>query len=231
MLLRGIIFCANCGWRMIRNHYKKEKYEYDKYRCGSHWRPFKLGCKGKGVPFDASNEWAWQKVKAILLNPEIVAREVKRLEQAGPDTQLISDLESTRRRLAQVERGLQALLRRFRQSAENDTIWPYIEREIGQATKERQQLETTISKIESRITQQMQVVTDLRSLNDYCDQVRGELEKFTFEDKRLAFRALGVQVFANGDNPEKWQFKVRFPFYFGQSDDVKAFHVGSSARL
>ena len=75
------------------------------------------------------------------------------------------------------------------------------------------------------------MVTDLRSLNDYCDQVRGELEKFTFEDKRLAFRALGVQVFANGDNPEKWQFKVRFPFYFGQSDDVKAFHVGSSARL
>lgn len=228
VLLRGVIYCNECGWRMIRNHYKRDKYDYDKYRCGSRWRPFKTACKGQGVPLEECNDWAWERVKVILRDPTIIERELNRLEENHPGGQFLDDLEAAKKQLARVERGLEALLRRFRQSADNEALWPYIEREIGQATKEKQQLEETISHLENRINKQMQVVADIRSLNEYCSRVSQRLEKFTFDEKILAFRALGVRIYANGNDPMKWLFKVSLPSQVTQEDDVNLFHVSQN---
>ncbi len=228
-LLRGHIFCAECGARMIRNHFKRGKYEYEKYRCGSRWRPFDTGCKGPGVTIQAVHEWMWEAIKSILLDPSIIQRALIEIEQDGPDTQLVLDLDAAKRELARTERGLQALLSRFRSSADDSTLWPYIQREVSQASREKQQLEKTIAELEARIHEANQRVADLCHLSDYCALVRENLDSFTFEDQRLALRALGVKVHANSDDPAYWRYEVSIPVK--ESDDVKALHVSSIARL
>src|SRR3712207_2878231 len=69
--LRGHIFCAECGAGMVRNHFKRGKYEYLKYRCGTRWRPFATDCRGEAVPLLEVHEWAWGIVGSILASPAV----------------------------------------------------------------------------------------------------------------------------------------------------------------
>jgi hypothetical protein len=220
VLLRAHIFCADCGRGLHLREYVKYNKGRDMYRCNSNNKLYETECKGETVPYEEMNEWIWQEVKAILNDPSIIELEIKRLEKTDPNPQLKRDLESARKQLAKVERGLQALLRRFRNSADDSNLWPYIEREVGQAGKEKEQLETTIADIQSRIAKQTSIVDDLRTLKDYCKQVRGRLDKFSFEDKRLAFKALRLKVYASGKEKSQWRYEINIPI--GQPETMKA---------
>jgi site-specific DNA recombinase len=211
VLLRAHIFCTDCGRGLHLREYVKYNKGRDMYRCNSNNKLYDTECNGESVPYEEMNEWIWQEVKAILNDPSIIELEIKRLEKTDPNPQLKRDLESAKKQLAKVERGLQALLRRFRNSADDSNLWPYIEREIGQAGKEKEQLETTIADIQNRIAKQTSIVDDLRTLKDYCKQVRGRLDKFGFEDKRLAFKALRLKVYASGKDKSQWRYEISIP--------------------
>lgn len=211
-LLRGHIFCGECGARMIRNHFKRGKYEYEKYRCGSRWRPFKTDCRGEGVTLSAINEWAWERVKSLLLDPRKIARALNEMERTGIDDQLVNDLEAAKRALERSERALQALTRSHA-SASDLNLRSYMAREVGRATREKQQLERTIAEIEARIKETQRRVTDLRHLVNRCALTNGCLNLFTFEDQGLVLRALGVIVRANGDDPARWHYALDIPIY------------------
>ncbi|MDQ3816996.1 MAG: recombinase family protein [Acidobacteriota bacterium] len=221
-LLRGHIFCGECGAKMIRNHFKRGKYEYLKYRCGSRWRQFDTGCKGAAVTIQTIHEWAWNEVRTILLDPSIIERALSEVEKAGPDAQLIFDLNTAKRELVRTERGIQTLLSRFRMKGDSN-LWPYIERELAHASREKQQLEKTINELETRINEANQRIADLRYLSDYCDLIRDNLDSFTFEDQRLALRALGFKVHANGDDPSRWRYEVSIPVK--EPDNIKVLPV------
>lgn len=220
VLLRGYIFCADCGRGMHLREYTRYKKGRDVYRCNSANKPYRTDCNGVTVSYEEINEWIWEQVKAILNDPSIIERELKRLEKTDPNPQLKRDLETAKKQLVKVERGLQSLLRRFRHSAENDTLLPFIEREVDQATKEKEQLEATIVELEMRVAKQASLINDLRSLKDYCKQVNGRLEKFGFEDKRLAFKALGLKVYANGREKTGWRYEINIPL--SQPEPLKA---------
>ncbi len=108
------------------------------------------------------HEWIWREIKSILLDPSIVERALDGVEQCGPDPQLSLDLRAAKKAYEQTERGLKALISRFRACADNKTLWPYIEREIKQAIREKEQLEGTMAELESRIREARQRVADLR---------------------------------------------------------------------
>ena len=212
ILLRGHIFCADCGRRMSLREGAKYGKGRDVYRCNSAFKQYDTGCLALSTPYIEMNEWIWEEVKTILQTPSIIESELSKLEKLGPDQQLSRDLESAKRQLTKVERGLQALLHRFRESADDKNLWPFIEREIGQATKEKIQLENTIAEIDFRLKQQAIALSDLRTLNEYCTQVKDRLDIFTFEDKRLAFRGLGLKVYVTGNDKKKWRYEVKIPF-------------------
>jgi site-specific DNA recombinase len=208
-LLRGHIFCAECGARMIRNHYKRGKYEYLKYRCGSRWRPFDVGCRGQAVSVDAVHQWAWNKVKATLLD---VVIEGALDEVAGTDFHpLAADLQAAKRAFEQNDRGLRQLVSHLRASADDLIIRPYIEREIAQAAREKQQLEETIKELETRIDETPQRAVDLRRLIKQGAFARENSEGLSFDDQVLALRTLGVKVYANGEDPCGWRYVVTIP--------------------
>lgn len=207
-LLRGHIFCAECGARMIRNYFKRGKYEYLKYRCGSRWRQFDTGCRGLAVSLDPVTQWAWDKVKDTLLHcGEWAVGEV-----AGTELHpLAADLEAAQSAFEQNDRGLKALVSYLRNCANDLTIRPYIEREIAQATREKQQLEKAIKELEAQTGEARWRAVDLRRLIEDGAFTRENLENLSFDDQVLAVRALGVKVYANGDDPSGWRYVVDIP--------------------
>ena len=194
-LLRGNFFCAECGAHMILNYFKRGKYEYLKYRCGSRWRPYKTDCRGGGVPAAAVEEWVWGKAESMLSDGAFVERALESAERRGHDPQLASDLQAARRAQERCGAVLQAL-------TENSALGPYVERAAAQAARERQQLEKVIAELEAKAAAAGRRAEELRRLTALA---RAEL---TFEDRRLALWALGVRLYANGTDPDSWRYEV-----------------------
>ncbi|MFL6215898.1 MAG: recombinase family protein [Blastocatellia bacterium] len=190
-LLRGHIYCANCGLRMVSSTSHGRGF----YRCSSVYAVGKA-CGVSYVPASECEEWAFEEIAEDLRNPERIASELKRREGKVPDPQLTSDLEAARRHVEEINRRIQRYVRRFGDADED--ILPLIERELAQARKQREQAESTMQDLEKRLAVQQQSVTMLRDLFDYCEQVRSRLDQFTFEQKRLLLRAVGARVVANG---------------------------------
>jgi hypothetical protein len=165
------------------------------YRCSSAYM-FGKSCGVSQVPADECESWAFEEIAQDLRNPERIALELKRREGKIPDPQLISDLEAARHHIEEISRRIQRYVRRFGDADED--ILPLIERELAQARKQKEQVETAIREIEQRLTAQQQSVTKLRDLFDYCEQVNSRLDQFTFEQKRLLLQAVGGRVVANG---------------------------------
>lgn len=226
VLLRGLLYCGECGWRMIRNRFTRGQYHYDKYRCGSHWRPFKTACTGEGVPVSECNDWVWSKVKSVFLDPSIIEQELRRLEETERDPQIETRLENTRRELEQIESGIQGLLHRFRGCADDLTIGSAIEREVRAAAKEKKQVEAEVARLESLVAAHSRAVVDIKTLKDYCKQVALRLNQLAFKEQRLALEALGVRVYGNGTD---WHLELKIPTQ--PHADVTVFDVPSSARL
>lgn len=210
-LLRGHVFCAVCGRRMAGEMEHGKRWVY---RCTSRFTPHGT-CGGKRVPSAPCEDFVWERVSAILNKPEIITAELKRLQDEGPDAQLQADLESAKRKLTRIEKGQQRLINRFRQ-AEDDELWPLIEREIAQAEREKGQFKAVIAELESRLASQATSVSNLESLSAYCTRVRAQLETFGFEEKRLALEALGARLTAA--RGREWGLEVTIPVTSGVGD-------------
>lgn len=182
-LLRGHIFCAECGARMIRNHFRRDKYEYLKYRCGSRWRPYETECRGEGVPLEAVHEWAWAKVTSLLSSPGFLEGAIADAERDEQAAQLQVDLQAARR-----TRDL------YRQGSAS--------------AREARQLDGLIDDLGARVAEARWPVEELRRVADLCSGVGRDFNSFTFEERRLALHALRVRVRANGEDLAGWHFEA-----------------------
>ena len=185
-LLRGHIFCGECGARMIRNDFRRGKYEYLKYRCGSRWRPFDTGCRGEAVPLAAAEEWAWGVVNSILLSA---------VHGAEVPSQPSADLEAARLAHESAARALRVLLA----AQDGDALRPYLE----QATRVEQRLGRIVDELEKREGGLARPAATLRRL---CERAGGG--ELTFDERRLALEALRFKAFANGDDPGRWRYEA-----------------------
>ncbi len=205
-LLRGHITCALCGSRMYPmpcgNSNKPRPY----YRCSSYVKRWGRKCGASVVPAGLCEQWAWEELKSYLQTPDLIAREVERLQDEGIDKQLLKDREVAQASLDRHTQGMQRLVRSLR--TVEDDLAVIIERELLQAEREKQALLKTLADLDARIARQEQVTINLRSLYEYCQQVEEELERFEFDDQRLALEALGAEVIANG---REWKIVARFP--------------------
>jgi DNA invertase Pin-like site-specific DNA recombinase len=200
-LLRGHIFCAECGAGMVRNYFKRGKYEYLKYRCGSRWRPFATECRGAGVPLELVEEWAWARVESVLDDPSALGSSVL----PSPDPLLLADLEAARLAHERAEQELLALRPRLLARADGPALHSVFERALAQAEREKQQMEGAIAEIEKRIDEALRPASELSRLRELSGLAR---EALSFDERRLALRALGVKVYANGDEPTHWRYEI-----------------------
>lgn len=210
--------CICSSWTSLQTKRVRAAY----YRCSSH-----LGAKGncgaRTAPADAVEAWAWERVSATLRDPSIIAAELKRRRQEGQDPILIRDLETAKRSLTQIERQQERLLRSF--AAEDDDSFPMelVQKEVARMEQEKTQVRATVAELERRIAQQDSALDQLEALSAYCERVARNIDTFGFEEKRLALKALGVRVVANGRD---WQLRGSIPL---TSPDAVLSHV--SRRL
>lgn len=203
-LLRGHLFCSECGAGMIRNHFKRDKYEYLKYRCGSRGLPFKTDCRGEGVSLAALDEWAWAAVKKIVMAEEALRRALNAVE---PDGLMLDDLETAKSERERAGRGLDALLSLVRL---DPSLLPRVEREASRVAREKGELEEVIAELEGHLGEPLRRTAELRQLIDLCAQAGNDLDRFTFGERRLTLQALGFKAYANGDDPARWRCEAGF---------------------
>jgi hypothetical protein len=148
----------------------------------------------------------WTQVSAILHDPSLVAAELQRRQEEGPDATALANRDQLQRRLGTFEKQQQRLIHHFRE--DESVPWELVRRELAQIEQEKRQVEVMLLAIEQRLTDEQRVVTQLEALETYCAQVSRQCERFDFDGKRLAIEALDIQVTANG---REWQLHGRVP--------------------
>jgi hypothetical protein len=143
----------------------------------------------------------------------MIATELQRRLEAGPDLALVADQEAIQRRLTTLERQQVKLLRTFREADEDAVPWELVKRELAQIEQEKVQLQTTLADIERRLAEQQAVINQLDTLAAYCQRVGQNLETFGFNEKCLTLEALAVTVKANR---REWCIRGSIPL----SDDA-----------
>ena len=203
-LLRSRIVCAVCGLPMRTSPEHSDRV----YRCASREKP-SGACGGKRVPAAAVETWAWEQIATYLRDPTLIAAELKRQQEEGPDQSTLADRETTQRHLAKLERQQGKLLRAFREADEAILPWELIQRELAHIEQEKSTLHTVLADIDARLAAQQAAIDQLASVTTYCQRVAQNIDDFGFDEKRLALEALDVTVVANG---RQWRIRGSIPF-------------------
>ena len=181
------------------------------YRCSS--RRSEAGRCGAGsVSAHLLEAWVWEQVTNLLRNPEVVAEEVRRRQAEDPDPVLSGDLQNARRALARLEKQQAGLGARLRDALDDATLWDLLKSEIAKIEREKAELQTAITELETRLAQHQHLVEQIEAIPAYCERVRQNLDAFDFDEKRLALEALGVRVTVDG---RQWRLDGRIPINDG----------------
>ncbi|HEV2109428.1 MAG TPA: hypothetical protein VGR16_14305, partial [Thermomicrobiales bacterium] len=156
----------------------------------------------------AVEAWAWDEVSAILRNPGIIAAEVERQREAGPDASLLSDRDTAARMQAKVEKQRDRLVRRYADAEDDGFPWELLEREVARLEGERRALVATVANIDARLQQREAATVQLDALHEYCAAVAVNLDHADFTIKRNAIEALVERIDANG---REWEMVGSIP--------------------
>ena len=205
-LLRGVIYCGRChrkmwpSWR--RRAGRNPDVKVRTYRCASynaHTGP----CGAPTVDAEACEAAVWDKVAAVLRNPETIQAEVERRAALGPDATLMADLETARREAMRCENAQARLLQKFASAdAGNDFPWELVEREVKRLESEKARWQRTIREVEEHLARRQMKDVQLEQVAAYCARVGANLDRFGFAEKRLALEGLAIQATIRDRTPE-----------------------------
>jgi site-specific DNA recombinase len=160
------------------------------------------------VRADPVEAWVWDQITSVLRDPSIIAGELERRREQGPDHHLEAEQQSTERHLAKLDKQQAKLLRTFRESEDDAIPVDLFKRELAVIEKEKEQLRQSLNNIQRRVFDQREAIEQLDTLTTYCERVAHNLESFGFDEKRLALEALDVTVVANG---REWRITGSIP--------------------
>jgi site-specific DNA recombinase len=233
-LLRGRIRCADCGRSMAPDIEHGNRI----YRCTSRGRAtarcnakrvpaddtvdrsaFPRDARGRVLPLDPETKAAlrtvpgveasvWQRIEGILRDPQTVAQELKRLQDAGPNPSLVHDLENARSRLGGIDKQRQKFIELFAEADDGSEAWEMVKEQIDSIGAEKRTVSAIAAEIERQLGAQQAAVDQLRELAAHVERVGSNLKAFDFEEKRLALEALGVTVYADGRD---WRIECGIP--------------------
>ena len=72
-------------------------------------------------------------------------------------------------------------------------------------------MEKVVAELEGCMGSSLHRAADLGRLITLREQYRDSLDRFTFDGRRLALRALGFKAYANGDDPARWRYEAGTP--------------------
>jgi site-specific DNA recombinase len=209
LLRGGHIVCGHCGWSlMVRNFPNRSSV----YTCRS--RIMKAhDCPQPGIVASLIDGPVWQRLTEVLRDPAIIAEELSRQRTDG---RLDQDV-------AAIERHLNGLADRQGRTAraiaavnDDDAATPLIA-ELKSLAEQKKAVERERDVLIQRIADRNEEAAQARSFAAWCQTVAANLDTLTYDEKRLALHALGVQVRVwtknardeAGELLPRWELKVR----------------------
>jgi site-specific DNA recombinase len=223
-LLRGRIRCADCGRAMSPGVDRGNR----NYRCTSHgeagivchatrvraddsvprsalprddhgrMRQMDTETRARLASVPGVESWVWDQISNILRDPSIIAAELDRMAQDGPQESLSEELESATSRLQAIDKQQKRLMQRYAEADDDAFPWELVQEQVTRLEREKQTVSGIITDIEGRVQAEQAAAQQLHELQVYVERVASNLKAFDFDEKRLALDALGVTVYADG---------------------------------
>jgi site-specific DNA recombinase len=197
-LLRGILSCGDCGCPMRgkSGHTNGGRYWYAWYTCH---QPRALsrntGCRPqKVIPAEVLESVVWERVKAAISDPDAVAREAAAMSPES--NSLRAELERVERRLAETEKGREAILDAL--AAGLFDLDAKTKAKLMELKRRKERLERRKKEMEAAMRSAESAETKLDELRALAENVVGRLDELIFEEKRELVRALVSQVVVTG---------------------------------
>lgn len=193
-LLRAFVWCKWCG----RRYHGNPEHDHRFYRCSGRARLVSaIPCRNRQISADWLEEKAWQEVKSILLKPELILAELRRKRALKTETNhLEEELELNKKRFETLDEAETRRLRIYLYAGGSEEKFVQEWRRMG---AEKQRLEGQIAELEKRIEEARRAEIDEVNIERFFEIARQNLEDFTFDDKRLAFEALQLKAWVDGD--------------------------------
>jgi len=192
-LLNGGRFrCGRCGRVLSGLCAKARNIRY--YKCSSHYATLNAAawCRGS-IRADEAETKVWAKIEQLLQHPELIAQEVLHYEHISAETQreATDELQLIRTALERCDREE----RRWAEAYAAEVIdLKQFQGYKAEIEMRRQGLLAQQLECERRQSEAHELLQHGQTLIDYCGRVREHLKAFTFEEKRLAFEALDLQI-------------------------------------
>ncbi|MCX8125978.1 MAG: zinc ribbon domain-containing protein, partial [Dehalococcoidia bacterium] len=160
-------------------------------------------CKMHYIRDSVLKELVWGKIKELLSQPEVIIAEFKRqmeaLSQGRRSTDIDTEIRKLGAKLSRLNRGITNLME-FLEYARDKVDDEFKAEIIDRVAKRRIKRETLLAQkreLEEARKKMEAAASGEIFLDEFAARIKHNLGNATFEDKRLALKALGVKVYAD----------------------------------
>lgn len=224
-VLRGFVFCGQCGHKMYLATSKYRTVAGGVYRveyfCPSTRKMVKPeGCPGATILDTLLDTKAWAKIRHLIEHPEEIAQQIEEftLRVQVPVETLAMFTQQEQDLLRQQSNLVSSLAQ-----TDSPTIRETIMARLQGIDQQLAAIRDEIAKRQGEQLHRQQHVQRLRDLEEWCHAALPVLDRFTTDQKRLVCAAFGVKVLV-------WR-KEHFPryrVYAQRGDDLVDLDTGQS---
>ena len=184
LLRGGYVRCGYC--HTIFSVLLKDGLRY--YRHGMRQLD-RHGCASTSIRSEHLDDAVWNRVVSILMQPEIIEKEIDRLKGSNPVT---ADLELINRQMETVRRKQSNLVKRL--AMLDDETGALVVAELNALGSQKRDLQVDHEFAEKRRSEWETLDGQLSNLSAYCKRVSTNLLELTYDEKRSVLDALGIGV-------------------------------------
>ena len=200
-LLRGSIKCGLCGRTFWGTPFDGKPY----YRCSGKDRNVYITpdrrCTAPSILAEKIDKVVWEEIERFLETPELIIRELEVRQKSAMEEEHRKDneLEMVKAAFKKAEQEEDRLIELFK----NDLIdMARLKSEIEKIRHRQEELEARRKEISLRTEARQLREFDLGAVEEYLAQVRENLKRLTFKNKRRILDLLDIEVVVTGKRVE-----------------------------
>ncbi len=198
-LLRGLIRCGECGYKMTGLF--NVRYAYYKCRKGRDLVEThrETKCTSRAVRQKLLDEVVWQKITELLENPELIIEQYKRQKDIALSGGIQKQCQKLEQQIQRYDKQIQRLIDAYQ--TEIITLKELETRKSGLEQK-ISQLQEQIRNIKAAEKNEIDFKRIFENIEAFCNAVKQGIENASFEDRRKIIELLVEEVIVTNGNVE-----------------------------